>query len=254
MRKASTAILIGAIALFAFPLLLLVALSFRSPDQSAVSGLLSQYERALTDEQYLIGLKNSAVITCVSLVFHLPVSMGIGLMLVKVRAKWIGGLKALLVLALLLPFQVMMLPVYKLSLLAGLYDTQWSVILLAAFSPMGPLMMFVLLKGIPDSLWEAASLETSSLCQTLRWIILPQILPGLAMLCILTFADIWNMVEQPLILLPTSALQPISLAFNDIVKGSEKLKDSCAGSVIYALPIVLLYAAFGRLLRKSSDL
>lgn len=254
MRKASMAILLSAIALFAFPLLLLVGLSFLSPEGIAASGFLSQYERFLSDEQYLIGLKNSAVITCVSLAFHLPVSLGNGLLLAKVRTKWIGGLKGLLVLALLLPFQVIMLPVYTLSLLAGIYDTQWSVILLAVFSPMGPLMMLVLLKGIDDSLWEAASLETASLCQTLRWIILPQILPGLAMLCILTFADVWNMVEQPLILLPSSALRPISLSFNDIVRGSENLKYSCAGSVVYALPIVLLYAAFGRLLKKSSDL
>ena len=73
----------------------------------------------------------------------------------------------------------------------------------------------------------------------LRLVILPQILPGLAVLGLLVFADTWNMVEQPLILLPTPEKRPLSLAFNDILKTNTDYL--YAGSALYALPIVAVY-------------
>ena len=145
----------------------------------------------------------------------------------------------LFVLALLLPFQVIMLPVYKMSLASGLYDSYWSVVLRAAFAPLGTLISVVLIRGVPESQWEAASLETNSLFETMRLVILPQILPGLAVLGLLVFADTWNMVEQPLILLPTPEKRPLSLAFNDILKTNTDYL--YAGSALYALPIVAVY-------------
>ena len=148
-------------------------------------------------------------------------------------------LLALYVLSLLSPFQIIMLPVYKLSLLTGLYDSPWSVILLNVFAPIGPVAVCMLLRTVDDSQWEAASLETDSALKILRYVLLPQITPGLAALGLVYFAQVWNMVEQPLILLPDARLRPLSTAFNDIIKSSTDY--AFAGALLYALPVLAFY-------------
>ncbi len=195
MKKISGVLLILLTAAFALPLAALIYLSFRSGDGFG----LEQYRRALSDAEFLRRLSCSCRITLLSLAFHLPVALICGLLLARGRFRGRTGLSMLFVLALLLPFQVIMLPVYKMSLASGLYDSYWSVVLLAAFAPLGTLISVVLIRGVPESQWEAASLETNSLFETMRLVILPQILPGLAVLGLLVFADTWNMVEQPLV-------------------------------------------------------
>ena len=76
---------------------------------------------------------------------------------------------------------------------------------------------------------------------------MPQLLPGLAVLTLLCFAEAWNLVELPLILLPDTELRPASLMLNDIRSGSNQY----AEAVLYALPILLLYGITGITLKKE---
>ena len=76
---------------------------------------------------------------------------------------------------------------------------------------------------------------------------MPQLLPGLAVLTLLCFAEAWNLVELPLILLPDTELRPASLMLNDIRSGSNQY----AEAVLYAMPILILYGATGFVLRKE---
>lgn len=65
------------------------------------------------------------MLTGVSLALAMPVALGAGLFLSRLPRRWQRALLALYVLSLLSPFQIIMLPVYKLSLLTGLYDSPW---------------------------------------------------------------------------------------------------------------------------------
>lgn len=112
--------------------------------------------------------------------------------------------------------------------------------------------MATLIKGVSEEQWEAVSIETSSVWKKLRHIILPQIAAGIILLVIITFADIWNMVEQPLILLSATSKKPISLAFNDFMKGNTAYL--WAGSSVYAMPIIVLYIIISRLMRSPHSM
>lgn len=146
MKKISGVLLILLTAAFALPLAALIYLSFRSGDGFS----LEQYRRALSDAEFLRRLSCSCRITLLSLAFHLPIALICGLLLARGRFRGRTGLSMLFVLALLLPFQVIMLPVYKMSLATGLYDSYWSVVLLAAFAPLGTLISVVLIRGVPE--------------------------------------------------------------------------------------------------------
>lgn len=244
MKRSGKWILRLIYLLFAGPVLLLLAASF-----TGRTGLsLEQYRLAFSDARFLESLKNAVVITLPALAIHVPVSITSGLLLARGKFKGIRLLNGIYLLALLLPFQVIMMPVYKMSHAVGLFDTQFAVVILAAFSPLGPLIMATLIKGVSEEQWEAVSIETSSVWKKLRHIILPQIAAGIILLVIITFADIWNMVEQPLILLSATSKKPISLAFNDFMKGNTAYL--WAGSSVYAMPIIVLYIIISRLMRS----
>lgn len=139
--------------------------------------------------------------------------------------------------ALMMPFQVIMLPLFQIAVETGLYDTHASIILLNMFAPLGVLVCWMLIKQIDSEQWDAVLLETSSVFAIIRRIILPQIAPGLLALAILLWSEAWNMVEQPLILLPDKSLQPLSIYYNDILNSGA----SYAGSVLYAMPVLMLF-------------
>lgn len=252
-RRASGVLLALLVALFALPVAALLLAALLPADAATafidsgglafrhLTGLsLDQVRDVLADRQFRRMFANSARIALCALLPSLPISFLAGLLLARARLRGQRVLHVLYALALLLPFQTIMLPAYKISLWTNTYDSVLSVAALAAFSPLGPLVMAVLISGIPDEQWEAASLDANSLSRVLAHIVLPQVLPGTAALALITFAEAWNMVEQPLILLSAaSGTQPLSLTLNDIAKSSAGF--GLAGAALYALPVLVIY-------------
>ena len=72
-----------------------------------------------------------------------------------------------------------------------------------------------------------------------------RLLRAVAWLCAaaaLSFADSWNMVEQPLIYLTNQSMQPLSVMFNQINTDSTGV--AFAGAALYLLPMLLIYIYF----------
>lgn len=230
MKKISRAVLVLAAAVTLLPAAALGWLSLQTGNGVG----FDQYGAIWMDKTYWLHYGNSLKLTVLSLLLALPPALAAGLMLAMRRRK---GMVLAYFIALLMPFQVVTLPLFQLAIQTGLYDTHGVIILLSAFAPLGVLVCWVLMEQIPAEQWDAALLDTSSLGVIAVRIILPQILPGLGALCILLWSESWNMVEQPLILLQTRELMPLSLIYNDIRSSA----DNCAGAVLYALPIGGMY-------------
>ena len=245
MKKISGIILVLFLIVFSLPLLVLLLASFVQGNDGLT---LLQYQAVFENEEIMTRFKNSAVISIAALVIQFPVSLLGGFYLTKQTKKRAAAVRMFLMILLLLPFQSIMVPVFRLSKWTGLYDHHTAVILLQAFSALGPLTVWLFVRSVPEEQWEAAQLDTASHWVIYMRIILPQLIPGLWVLGLLCFAEVWNLVEQPLILLADEALLPASLSLNDT-----ELKNiqPYAGAVLYSLPIVLLYAA-GVLFWKNS--
>ena len=255
MKKITACVLVILLLTFALPMLMLFAasffhrdlLSFLKGDTVFLQASWQRYTIMFDNEELLIQLMNSIKIALSTLILQLPLSVLGGLFLARSSIKGIGLIRVLLLLLLLLPFQSIMVPVFKMSRWLNLYDTQLAVILMQAFSPLGPLIAWLLIRAIPGEHWEAALLDCKSQLTIFSRAIMPQLLPGLAVLTLLCFAEAWNLVELPLILLPDTELRPASLMLNDIRSGSNQY----AEAVLYALPILLLYGITGITLRRE---
>ena len=144
---------------------------------------------------------------------------------------------------LLLPFQVTMVPTVLTLRRLGLMDTMWAIILPSLASPFYVFLLRQSMLGIPGELFEAAQIDGAGPARCYVHIALPVSHAMIGAAVALSFADCWNMVEQPLVFLPNrSDLQPLSVVFNQLSQESTGVE--FAGAVLYLLPALLIYLFF----------
>jgi multiple sugar transport system permease protein len=127
----------------------------------------------------------------------------------KLRFRGRNVLFAILLLALMIPVQVTIVPLFILMQRLGLVDTSWSLTLPAltgAFAPglpaaFGIFMMRQFFSRTPDALLEAAKIDGAGPWTTFRRIALPMAKPGVAALFVITLTLTWNDFFLPLVFL-----------------------------------------------------
>ena len=125
----------------------------------------------------------------------------------------------------------------------------WSVRLIVAFINFwmwyGNTMIVLVagILGISPSLFEAAEVDGAGAIRCYFHIALPVCRPAIGAALALSFADCWNLVEQPMTYLSQrTELQPLSVMFNQLVSQSSGVE--FAGAVLYILPALFIYLYF----------
>ncbi|HPE69032.1 MAG TPA: carbohydrate ABC transporter permease [Thermotogota bacterium] len=113
----------------------------------------------------------------------------------------------------LIPFQMLLIPVFRLSNNLGIYDTRQGVILFHLAFQLGFCTFFLrnFMRTLPISLHESAKIDGASDFKIYWRIALPLTLPAITALGILEFTWIWNDYLWSLILLQADRLKTISL-------------------------------------------
>ena len=157
--------------------------------------------------------------------------------------RWRGKIRDTIffayVILMLMPYQVTLVPNYLVSDFLGLLNTRWAIILPGAFAPFSVFLLTKSMRRIPASLIESAKLDGAGEWNIFWNICLPQCRSALYSIAILVFIDYWNMVEQPLILLPDASQQPLSVYLSQINAG--EIGIAFAAAVIYMVPGLLMF-------------
>lgn len=157
--------------------------------------------------------------------------------------RWRGKVRSFLfffyVILMLMPYQVTLVPNFLVSDWLGILNTRWAIIFPGMFAPFSVFLLTKFMRRIPASLIEAAKLDGSSEWQIFRDICLPQCRSALYSIAILVFIDYWNMVEQPLTLLPDASKQPLSVYLAEINAGEVGI--AFAVATVYMVPCLLLF-------------
>ena len=171
-----------------------------------------------------------------------------GQLLVDVPAAWalahfpIKGKKTVLnlyIVLMLMPFQVLMFPQYLVLNSLGILDSHGAVILPAVFSTFPVFILYRFFQAIPKEIMEAARLDGAGEFRVFLEIGIPMGTPGILSVCILTFLDSWNMIEQPMTYLKTRALWPLSLFLPEIGMGDMGV--GFAAAFMMLVPALLLF-------------
>jgi multiple sugar transport system permease protein len=144
----------------------------------------------------------------------------------------------------LLPFQILMLPVYRLSNTLNLYDTYWALIIFHGAFQIG-FCTFVLrnfIRTIPGEIFDAARIDGASEFRIYRQHVLPLSLPAIAALATLEFTWIFNDYLWALILVQRDKLKPVTTGLASL-RGEfiQAYNIQFAGTLIAIIPTVLLF-------------
>lgn len=205
---------------------------------------LSQYYNILIQDEAVLRLFcNSALYTFAILLLQALIIPAIAYALSRFKFPGRDVIFFAIIMLMLLPFQVTMVPNVLTLKRVGLMGTIWSVILPAAFSPFYIFLLRQYMLGLPNEIMEAAEIDGAGAFRCFVHIVLPVCKPMIGCAVALSFADCWNMVEQPLTYLAESPeLMPLSVMFNQF--SSESSGVEFAGATLYILPALFVYLFF----------
>lgn len=139
----------------------------------------------------------------------------------------------------LIPFQVTMLSQYLVIDGMKLMNTRLAVILPAIFSTFPVFLIYRGFADIPRDVADSARIDGANEWQVLRYIGLPLGKSGILACVVLSFLDLWNMVEQPLTFLKNKRLYPLSLYLPMLGADSGAILLSAA--IVTLIPAVFVF-------------
>ena len=202
--------------------------------------VFTQYATALLKSpDYLLKFWNSVLLVVPIVLLQVGVASLAAYSFTRYRGKFKSFLFFFYVILMLMPYQVTLVPNYLVSDWLGILNTSWAIIFPGAFAPFSVFLLIKFMRRIPVSLIEAAKLDGASEWNIFTKICIPQCRSALYSIAILVFIDYWNMVEQPLILLPNMEKQPLSVFLSTINTGEVGI--AFAVATIYMIPSLLLF-------------
>jgi multiple sugar transport system permease protein len=152
-----------------------------------------------------------------------------------------------------LPITAIMVPVYELFARFNLVDKYPAVILFltATSLPFGIWLMKGFMDGVPLDLEQAAWVDGATWVGSLRTIVAPLMMPGIAVITIFTFASVWGNFFVPFILLETQSKFPMAVSIGTFFGqyGAVEYGELAAFSILYTLPAIGLWVVAARFLR-----
>ena len=244
--------------LWLFPIAIAIFTAFKSMDEIMGNPYMwkiprrwvfSYFVRAWNNAGMGRYVMNTFIITVPSLLGTLFVSSLGAFALAFYKFKLNRTVLIIFISGMLIPFQMLLIPVYRFSDRAGLINTLHGVILFHAAFQSGFCTFFLrnFMKQIPFSLIEVSRIDGTSEFTIYRRIILPLCVSSFAALSVLEFTWIWNDLLWALILLQSDKLKPVTLGLANM-QGQYVTNYNmiASGSIIAAAVPLAVFLVFQR--------
>src|ERR1700726_2606043 len=196
---------------------------------------------------------NSVIVATSSSLLTVIASSMAGFALAKYRFLGRQFIFLLIISVLLIPLQVLMVPVFLVLKTLGWVNSLIGIIIPPAATATGTFMMRQYIIGIPDELLEAARLDGASHWKIYRNIILPLSAPALGAVGILSFTWRWNDYLWPLIVINNQQNYTLQLSLANLV-GTNTVEwgTLLAYATLAMLPVLVVFLCFQRYFLKGS--
>ena len=251
----ATYLLLGAIALvMLLPLLWLISTSFKSPSENIFQVPPQLIPEAPTFRNYVEVWRsnpfgryfwNSTIIAVLTVGLNLLFCSLAAYPLARLAFRGREFLFSLIISTILIPFQIVMIPLYVLTVNLGLKNTYIGVIFPAIASAFGIFLLRQAFLGVPKELEEAARIDGCSELGIWWHVMLPAVRPALVTLAIFVFIGSWSDFLWPLIVLEDVNYYTLPLGIAQLSGSSFSLdwRLIAAGSVISIAPVILFFVA-----------
>ncbi|MFF2022449.1 carbohydrate ABC transporter permease [Streptomyces sp. NPDC058171] len=211
---------------------------------------LAHFERLLDRLDLPRYFLNSVIVATLVTVSNLLFCSMLGYALAKLRFAGRNKLFGLVLGALMVPGNLMLLPLFVLMSKLQLIDSYAGLVLPFAAGAFGVFLMRQFMQSIPDELLEAARMDGAGEWYIFWRIVMPLVKPALATLTIFTFLGSWNNFVWPLIATndPDKYTLPVALATfaTDPNQSAGSNGMLMAGSFLIVLPVLLVFAVLQR--------
>jgi len=244
---------VGVIMLFPFVLMILTSL--RSKDQYiAGSGFsLDSWQALFQFLPVVQQLWNSTVVTAGGVALILVVSTTGGYAFAKLTFRGSGLVFLAILSGMMIPLQSIIIPVFVNiahfhGALFGVNQFSSAIVVYAALgAPFATFLMTTYYRGIPTELLEASVMDGASYWQIFRKVMLPLSIPAVTTVAVLQFIQIWDDLLVGLLFLQTPAVRTITVGLAVLQNGRVvSIPMLMAGSLVSALPAVIVYLIFQR--------
>ncbi|MFG3257478.1 carbohydrate ABC transporter permease [Streptomyces sp. NPDC048172] len=191
---------------------------------------------------------NSLAIAGLQTLGALIIALLAGYAFAKFRFRGRTVLFALLLSTLVVPDQVMLVPLFQMMMDFRLLDSYQAIVLPALCVPFAIFLMRQALSGLPDELLDAARVDGAGELRVLWSVVIPVMRPVLAALSVFLFLGSWNQFVWPLIALrnPETHTLPVALATLHGMESSTDYGAILAGTAVSALPMMVLFLVLQR--------
>lgn len=203
---------------------------------------LDNYRRVFEAQPFLLYLKNSLIVAALSVFCNLLFASLAAYPLARMRFRGKGLIFGVLLASMMVPFQLLMIPVYQLAVGLGLQNSYLGLVLPHACTAFGIFFMRQAFAALPAALEESALMEGVSRLQIWRHVLLPLVKPSLATLAVFSFIAVWGDFLWPLIIIDQPRLFTLPLGVNRLSSTfSLDWRLVAAGAVFSVLPILLFF-------------
>jgi multiple sugar transport system permease protein len=200
-------------------------------------------------------LTNTTLITLLVVLGQLVTSVVGGYAFARLRFPGRDSLFVFYLGTIMIPFVVLVIPLYQLMVMVGWVDRLAALIIPWVFTAYGTFLMRQFFVTVPRDIEEAALIDGASRFQILRKIFLPAAAPAIATLATFTFLYAWNSFFWPLVVINTGSSQNhvLTLALN-ILRGraADAPNLVLAGAAISIIPPMLLFILGQRFFIESA--
>jgi multiple sugar transport system permease protein len=252
-------LLAGAVA-FLFPFYYMVICSLQSEpstDPSAIlpdpSGITLGNYAAINERVGLLkALTNSGIFTGGVILCTVVFGLMAGYALAQMQFRGRGAVFGTVLLVQLVPFQLLMIPLYVMIVRSyGLADTYLGILLPFAINSTAVFIFRQFFLQLPRELFESARIDGASELAIMLRIAVPLCKPALLTTVLLTFIGPWNEFLWPFLVTKDPDMQPLAVALANYIsnvagRAANPYGAILAGACVLAAPAVALFLAFQR--------
>lgn len=239
------------------PIYYLIVTTFKTPAEAAASPLglpvhftFDNYKKAIDAMHYMGALKNNLIIAAVSVLCLIVFASMAAYVVARSRKKIFSIMNSVFMVGLIIPFQISIIPLYKIIAGMHLMNTHMGVILVDVFCVNLPLSIFLMrgfINTVPIELEEASFLDGAGTFRCFWKIIFPLLKPIVATVAILDTLAIWNDFMTPLLFIQSSERQVLlQQVYRNVGPFSTDWTSFFPMLVMATLPLVLFYAIMQR--------
>ncbi|MCH9772724.1 MAG: carbohydrate ABC transporter permease [Cyanobacteria bacterium] len=245
------------------PLLWLVSTSLKGPAEDIFTSppslfptqpSLDAYGRLFRDNPLWTYIFNSSVVSFLAVVANLLFCSLAAYPLARMRFLGRGLVLALVVATILIPFQVVMIPLYLLMVQLGLRNTLMALVIPQAATAFGLYLLRQSFLGVPVELEEAARIDGCSKLGEWWNVMIPAARADLITLAMFVFIGTWSDFLWPLVILDDPGLFTLPLGLQQLASSfSLDWRIVAAGSVVSILPVLVMFVLLQRFILPNAS-